>query len=146
MSIVTRGLSRPEALLPSMGLGLGTTVIVICPVEQSTSAVEALVLSGVDESSIRIEALSLSESTVAVSYEMESTVLSPIQRTSLIDRLINIQVVHPELDVTVSEISQISELVEILQTATIVAPEMTIRIIEYTGEVDVREALDKVVT
>ena len=144
MSIVTRGLSQPEALMPSFGLGLGVSILIVVPLEQYTEAVEVFEEAGIAEHELTVTALDPAESIVVIEYQFDKTVITPIQRSEVVDRFISIEASQPELTVSVAEITQTAELVELLQTAMVIAPEMVIQVIEVTEDVDVNEAINKV--
>jgi hypothetical protein len=144
MSIVTRGLSQPVALLPSGGLGLGDLLAIVLPLEQVTDAVEILTDAGIAEPDLNIVALDPAKEIVVIEYKFDKDAITPVQRSEVVNRFISIEVVQPELTVTVAEVSQTIQLIEILQRAVTIAPNMEIIVVEATADVDVDEAIDKV--
>lgn len=146
MSIVTKGLSRPIALLPTGGLGIGEAIVVVIPVEQLTQAVEVFEQAGIAERDLNITVLDPAETVAVIEYQLDGTAITPVQRSEVVDRFISIEASQPELTVSVLEITQTAELVELLQTAMVIAPDMDIQVIEVTEDVDVHEAIDKVQT
>ncbi len=144
MSIVTGGLGKPDALLPSWGLGIGSSFLIVIPLSQATAAVEILKASGAAEENISVTVTDIPESTVLVEYQFDRNSDKVIQRSEVLDRFMTLGVAQPELNIVLVEISQVSELVTVLQAAYSIDIETTITVIEMPEDTDAQEAIDKV--
>ncbi len=100
MSIVTRGLSAPQGLIATHGLG-AATVLIIIPLVQSVGFTEILVTAGFTDHEMTSFVTNRNQLVVAVEYETAIEVLTPAQLSEF-DEL--------GLDVSIVEISLSSEV------------------------------------
>ena len=175
MSLVTRGLSRPIALLPTLGLGVGTSVIIVIDLEQATLALEMLQDAGIADTEIQIETVEAQSIQLAIivaqdpegmldEYLLEHTVSTPLQRVTVTDRPINIEVktVTVEMGMVIANnptgfleiylqeagIDEIKIEVDVVDSktltiGTVAATDPTGVIDEYTQDVEHVQSIDK---
>ncbi len=104
MSLVTRGLSAPNALLATFGLGQSILVTVIVPIEQIQEARETLISAGIFELDITTTVVENVNQTVGV---IEFVVTGSINETEIqievIETALTVAAVEFELSVEVCE-------------------------------------------
>lgn len=165
MSIVTRGLSRPIALMNSYGLGAGTSVVIVIDLEQTTLALQMLQDASIADRDIYIEAVDAQSVQLAVivakdpegrldEFVFESIVASPLQRVTVTDRPISIEVrtvalqmgmmIHLQ-EVGIEEIDINVEVVDAndLDIDLVVAKDPEGRIDEFAQETGHAQSIDK---
>ena len=145
MSIVTRGLSAPDTLMPSFGLGIGVSAIIVIPVEQVQSVRETLLSLGIDE--VRVSTVVVDNQVVAVlEFNVTPAVGGLAQITSVIDRSLTVGVEEIEMSIQLSEVIQTVELIEVIQSVAAAEPDVLVQVLEVGEDVSVDEAIDKVET
>lgn len=93
MSIVTRGLSSPQALIVTHGLGAATVVIII-PVEQLVEVQEILQSISIEEYEIDNFVTDIGLVAITVEYALASEAITPVIVSELKEHEINAQVIE----------------------------------------------------
>lgn len=144
MSIVTRGLTRPDALMPSSGLGIGSSVIVVIPLEQKQAVEQAFQSIGISSDKLNLSVVSLQQDVAIIEYVLEPSVSSPSQIVAVIDRLMSMDVKGVDMVVELAQVNQVTDLVEIVQSVGLRTSDVSVRVAEAEhGETIVREAIDR---
>lgn len=107
MSLVTRGLSAPNALLATFGLGQSVVVSVIVPIEQVQEARETLVSAGILELDLTTSVVENLNQTVGV---IEFIVTGSINETE-----IQIEIVETALTIAAVEFELSTEVCETIK-------------------------------
>ncbi len=157
MSIVTRGLTQPVALLNSFGLGRGVSVLVIIGVDQVTETITILQAAGIAEPDFQIVVVDAQDVELAIvvaedpdgaldEYLLEHSVDLLLQRVEAVDRLIEIDVRTILMSATAGSLLQAAGVTEIeIQTSVADVMMMAVSVegaIEETL-LDLEESIDK---
>jgi len=144
MSIVTRGISRPDALMPSFGLGIGSSLIVVVPLTQVQTVEQAIQEAGISSDKLELTVVNLEQQVAILEYVLEPSVNSASQIVAVIDRLLSMDVKEIDMIVDVVEVNQATDLAEVVQSVGLRTNEVLVRVAEVEhDETIVREAIDK---
>ena len=103
MSIVTRGLSSPNALLASSGLGASVRVGIIVPIEQEQLVREILLTSGIQEIDLSVSPLEIDQQISALEFVLDGTVPEIGMQIEFIETALTTVAVEYEIEIEICE-------------------------------------------
>ena len=103
MSLVTRGLSSPDALLPTFGLGIGASVVIVVPVEQLASLKEILIASGLSEIELDISLEDRGQQVALVEFVIVGEAADVETQVAVIENVLINEAVEYEITTDITE-------------------------------------------